>query len=163
MRRTGAGILIVAVAIGVAAGFLLDQALTAAGRATFTPSVTLPIFLVLLGAIVVALALPIRRATRGTLAAPVNPFWALRIAMLAKASSIVGSAFTGFGAGLALFLVTRPVTPSVGSWGAVIATIVCGALLVAAGLVAEHLCTIRRDDDDEQPGDPGPGFDAHSH
>ena len=37
------------------------------------------------------------------------------------------------------------------------------ALLVAAGLIAEHLCTIRKDDDDEQPGDPGPGFDAHSH
>ena len=66
VKRTGAGILIIAAAIGVAAGFLLDQALTAAGRATFTPSVTLPIFLVLLGAIVVALALPIRRATRGT-------------------------------------------------------------------------------------------------
>ena len=35
------------------------------GGATFTPAVTLPILLVLLGAIVVALALPIRRATRG--------------------------------------------------------------------------------------------------
>ena len=46
MKRTGAGILIIAAAIGVAAGFLLDQALTAAGRATFTPAVTLPIFLV---------------------------------------------------------------------------------------------------------------------
>ena len=65
MKRTGAGILILAAALGIAAGFLLDQALTAAGRATFTPSVTLPILLVLLGAIAVALALPIRRATRG--------------------------------------------------------------------------------------------------
>jgi hypothetical protein len=152
VKRTGAGILIVAAVIGVAVGFLLDQSLTAVGRATFTPSVTLPIFLVLLGAIVVALALPIRRATRGAIAHPVNPFWALRIAMLAKASSIVGAAVAGLAGGLALFLFTRPVAPSVGSLGAIIATALCGALLVAAGLYAEHLCTIRKDDDDEHPG-----------
>lgn len=151
MKRTGAGLLLVSAALGVAAGFLLDQALTAGGRATFTPSVTLPIFLVLLGAVVIALALPIRRATKGTLKAPVNPFWALRIAMLAKASSIVGAVVTGLAGGLAIFLLTRPVPPSVGSMGAVIATAVCGAALVAAGLYAEHLCTIRKDDDDEQP------------
>lgn len=152
MKRTGAGLLLVSAALGVAAGFLLDQALTAGGRATFTPSVTLPIFLVLLGAVVIALALPIRRATKGTLKAPVNPFRALRIAMLAKASSIVGAVVTGLAGGLAIFLLTRPVPPSVGSMGAVIATAVCGAALVAAGLYAENLCTIRKDDDDEQPG-----------
>lgn len=151
MKRTGAGLLIVAAALGVAAGFLLDQALTAAGRATFTPSMTLPILLVLLGAVVIALAIPIRRATRGTLPGPVNPFWALRVAMLAKASSIVGAVVAGLAGGLALFLLTRPVPPSVGSLGAVIATAVSGAVLVAAGLYAEHLCTIRKDDDDEQP------------
>ncbi|MEU1971963.1 DUF3180 domain-containing protein [Microbacterium sp. NPDC019599] len=163
MRRTGAGILILTAAIGLGIGFLVDQLLTSAGRATFVPGVTLPILLVLLGGFVVVLALPIRRATRGVAGTPVDPFRAVRIAMLAKASSIVGAAFAGFAGGLALFLLTRPVTPSVGSWGAVIATIVCGVLLVAAGLVAEHLCTIRKDDDDEHPGDPGPGFDAHSH
>lgn len=158
MKRTSAAVLIIAAALGLAAGFLLDQTLTAVGRATFTPSVTLPIFLVLLGAIVVALALPIRRATRGKLAAPVNPFWALRIAMLAKASSIVGAAITGFAGGLALFLLTRPVPPSVGSMGAVIGTAVCAAALVAAGLYAEHLCTIRKDPDDEQPGSDDTGL-----
>ena len=158
MRRTGAGILLIAAAIGIALGFLLDQGLTAAGRATFIPSVTLPIFLVLLVGVVVALALPIRRATRGAHGQPVNPFWALRIAMLAKASSIVGAAVGGLAGGLALFLLTRPVSPSVGSLGAIIATAVCGALLVAAGLYAEHLCTIRKDDDDEHPGGDDPGL-----
>lgn len=163
MRRTGPGILIVAAVIGVAAGFALDQALTSAGRATFTPAVSLPIFLVLLGSITVALALPIRRATRGPVAAPVNPFWALRIAILAKASSIVGAAVAGLAGGLALFLLTRPVPPSIGSMGAVIATAICGAALVAAGLYAEHLCTIRKDDDDEQPGGEDPGLATHDH
>ncbi len=96
VKRTGAGVLAAAGAIGVAAGFLVDQVLTAAGRPTFVPGVTLPILLVLLGGFVIVLALPIRRATRGTTGArPVDPFRALRIAMLAKASSIVGSAFAG--------------------------------------------------------------------
>ena len=156
MRRTGAGVLLVAAALGVAAGYGLDSALTAGGRPTFTPAVTLPILLALLGLLIVALAIPIRRATRE--GAPVNPFRAVRIAMLAKASSIVGAVVGGVGVGLTIFLLTRPVSPSVGSLGAIIATAVCGAILVAAALVAEHLCTIRKDDDDEQPGGDDPGL-----
>ena len=162
MKRTGAGVLIVAALIGAAAGFVLDQVLTSTGRPTFTPSVSLPILLVLVGALVLALAIPIRRATRGKGSTIVNPFRALRTAMLAKASSLVGAALGGFGVGLGIFLVTRPAEPSVGSLGAVIATAVCGAALVAAGLVAEHLCTIRKDDDDRQPGgDDDPGLEPH--
>jgi hypothetical protein len=152
VKRTGAGVLLVAAAIGVAVGFAVDQVLTASGRPTFTPVVSLPILLVLLGVVVVGLAIPIRRATHGTKRVKVDPFRAVRIAMLAKASSIVGAAVGGMGGGMWIFLATRPVTPSLGSLGTVIATTVCGAVLVAAGLVAEHLCTIRKDDDDEQPG-----------
>ncbi|MGW9585843.1 DUF3180 domain-containing protein [Microbacterium sp. NPDC055455] len=163
MRRTSAGVLLLAAALGVAAGFLLDQLLTSAGRPTFTPAVTLPILLLLLGAVVVALAVPIRRATRGGSTTAVNPFRAVRIAMLAKASSIVGAVIGGLGAGLWIFLATRPVPPSLGSLGTVIATTVCGALLVVAGLVAEHLCTIRKDDDDEQPGGDDPGLEPRIH
>ena len=163
MKRTGAGVLIIAAVLGLAAGFLVDQLLTSAGRPTFTPAVTLPILLVLLGVVVVALAVPIRRATHGRSKAKVDPFRAVRIAMLAKASSIVGAAIGGLGAGLWIFLATRPVTPSLGSLGTVIATAVCGALLVAAGLIAEHLCTIRKDDDDEQPGGDDPGLEPRIH
>lgn len=152
MKRTGAGVLLVAAVLGVAAGFALDQLLTSMGRPTFTPAVTLPLLLLVLGLIVIALAMPIRRATRSGASGAINPFRAVRVAMLAKASSIVGAAIGGLGAGLLIFLATRPVPPSLGSLGTVIATAVCGALLVAAGLVAEHLCTIRKDQDDEQPG-----------
>ncbi|MBN9155573.1 MAG: DUF3180 domain-containing protein [Microbacterium sp.] len=159
MKRTGAGVLIVAGVLGVGAGFLLDQLLTAAGRPTFTPMVSLPILLIAVGVVDIALAIPIYRTSRGHSTAPVNPFRAVRIAMLAKASSIVGAAVGGMGLGLLVFLLTRPTTPSVGSVSAVVATAVCGAVLVAAGLVAEHLCTIRKDDDDEQPGVPG--LDTH--
>jgi hypothetical protein len=163
VKRTSAGMLVVAAVIGIGVGFLIDQVLTATGRPTFTPAVTLPILLVLLGAVVVALAVPIRRAIHGKSGQPVNPFRAVRIAMLAKASSIVGAAVGGIGVGLALFLVTRPVTPSLGSMGTILATAAAGALLIGAGLVAEHLCIIRKDDDDEQPGGEDPGLEAHHH
>ncbi|MDQ1074504.1 MULTISPECIES: DUF3180 family protein [Microbacterium] len=155
MKRTGAGILVIAAVIGAVCGFILDTVLAAMGRPTFSPAASLPTILVLLGAVIVALAVPIARATRGRVSRRIDPFRALRVAMLAKASSLVGAAATGFGGGLLAFLLTRPVTPSVGSMGSIIATVVCGVVLVVAGLVAEQLCTIRKDDDDEQPGLPG--------
>ncbi len=160
MKRTGPGVLVGAAVLGIVAGFVLDTALSSAGRPTFAPAVTLPILLLLVGGAVIALAIPIRRATRGLATTAVNPFRALRIAILAKASSIVGAAVGGVAVGLLLFLFTRPVTPSVGSMGTTIATAICGGILVAAALVAEHLCTIRKDDDDEQPGGDSAGV-AH--
>lgn len=158
MKRTGAVPLLIAGIIGLVVGFLIDQMLTATGQPTFTPSLMLPVLLVLLGAITVALAVPIRRATTGGGGRRIDPFHAVRIAMLARASSIVGAAVTGVGVGLVLFLLTRPVSPSLGSTSAVLAAAAGGLVLVALGLVAEHLCTIRKDDDDDQPGPADPGF-----
>jgi hypothetical protein len=161
MRRTSPAVLVIAAVLGIGVGFVIDQLLTSTGNATFTPMITLPVLLALLGALCLALAVPIRRATRGPAAAPVDPFRAVRVAMLAKAASIVGAAVGGIAGGLLLFLVTRPVSPSVGSTGTIIATIVACVALVAAALVAENLCTIRKDDDDEQPGDAGGSTVAH--
>ncbi|SBS71132.1 DUF3180 domain-containing protein [uncultured Microbacterium sp.] len=163
MKRTGATLLLTAALVGAVVGFVADQLLTAGGRPTFTPSLMLPVLLVLLGAVTVLLALPIRRAITGSGTAPVDPFRAVRIAMLAKASSIVGAFVAGVALGLLAFLLTRPVTPSLGSTSAVVAAVVGGVVLVAAGLVAEHLCTIRKDDDDEQPGPDEPGFGLSHH
>jgi divalent metal cation (Fe/Co/Zn/Cd) transporter len=155
VKRTGPAILLSAALLGAVAGFMLDNALTAWGQPTFTPAPTLPILLVLLGAIVLVLAYGVFRAARGR-GRRLDPFRALRIAMLAKASSIVGAAVAGLGIGLVAFVLTRAVSPPLGSLTAVIATAVCGVILVVAGLIAEQLCTIRKDDDDEQPGTAGP-------
>lgn len=157
MKRTGAGILIIAVVIGAVVGFVVDTMLTAMGRTTFSPAASLPTILVLLGAVVVVLAIPIFRASRGRSGQRIDPFRALRIAMLAKASSLLGAVAAGFAAGLLGFLLTRPVTPSIGSMGSIIATLAAGAVLVVAGLVAEQLCTIRKDDDDDTPGNTPAG------
>ncbi|PTT19252.1 DUF3180 domain-containing protein [Microbacterium sp. HMWF026] len=157
MKRTGAGILIIALVIGAVVGFVVDTMLTAMGRTTFSPAASLPTILVLLGAVVVVLAVPIFRASRGRSGQRIDPFRALRIAMLAKASSLLGAVAAGFAAGLLGFLLTRPVTPSIGSMGSIIATLAAGAVLVVAGLVAEQLCTIRKDDDDDTPGNTPAG------
>jgi len=164
VKRTGAGILGIAALLGIAAGFLLDHALTVSGRPTFVPAASLPVMLVLLGGITLALAWPIRRATRTTAAAPVNPFRALRVAILAKAASLVGAAVAGFAVGLGAYLLTRPIDPPLGSLATIIATVVCAAVLVAASLVAEHFCTLPKDDDDEHSGsDADPGVEPQHH
>lgn len=157
MKRTGAGILTLAVIIGAAVGFILDTLLTAMGRPTFSPAASLPTILALLGVVIVMLAVPVHRAARNRGGRRINPFQALRIAMLAKASSLLGAVSLGFSLGLVVFLTTRPVTPSLGSMGTIIATLVCAVVLVVAGLVAEQLCTIRKDDDDDTPGNTPTG------
>lgn len=157
MKRTGAGILVIAAVIGGVSGFVLDTMLTAMGRATFVPAASLPTVLALLGAVIVILAVPVFRATRGRSERRIDPFRALRIAMLAKASSLLGAAALGFGVGLLAFLSSRPATPSLGSMGSIIATVVCAVVLVVAGLVAEQLCTLRKDDDDDTPGNTPAG------
>lgn len=162
MKRTSAGVLIAVGVVGALLGFGLDQLLTSAGRATFTPSLLLPVLLILLGAADVLFALPIRRAITGADSRPVDPFRAVRVAMLAKASSIVAAVVAGVALGLLVFLLTRPVA-AVGSIVAVIATLGAALVLLAAALVAEHLCTIRKDDDDEHPGPDDPGFGLSHH
>lgn len=161
MKRTSPLALIVAAALGGGLGFLLDHLLTLGGQPTFVPAWGLPILLGLLGVLCLALAWPVRRSVRTPGAPRVNPFAAVRIAILAKASSVVGAAFGGAGLGLLLYVSTRPVSPALGSMATTIATIAAGAVLVAAALVAEHFCSLPKDPDERQPDDPQPGEPAH--
>lgn len=165
MRRTNPGVLVIAAVLGAGVGFVVDQLLTSGGGATFTPNISMALVLALVGIVVLAFAIPIRRAIQGKAQARIDPFRALRVVVLAKASSIVGAAVGGVALGLLVFLLTRPVAPSVESMATLIATVVASAWLVAAALIAEHLCIIRKDDDDHEPGsdDPGPGVTPSHH
>lgn len=154
MRRTSAGVLVLLALLGAGVGFLLDQVLTATGRATFTPSLLLPVLLLIVGAAVVALAVPVRRSVRTGIR--IDPFRALRAVTLARASSLLGAIMTGFGGGLLAFLLSRPVSPQVGSTVAMIALMASSVVLVVAALVAEQLCTLPKDPDDSEPPDPDP-------
>lgn len=160
MKRTSAGVLIVLALLGGGAGFLLDHVLTVSGRATFTPSGFLPVLLLLVAGASLGLAWPVRRSVRGASPQPIDPFRALRAATLARASSLLGAIMAGFGAGLALFLVSRPVAAPVGSMVAMASLVASSIVLVAAALVAEQFCTLPKDPDDREPDDPAAGAEA---
>ena len=154
MRRTSVGLLVVLALLAGGAGFLLDHLLTAAGRVTFTPSLLLPVLLLLIAVASLGVAWPVRRSVRSGVR--IDPFRALRAATLARASSLVGAIMAGFGAGLLVFLLSRPVEPQVGSTVAMLALIGSAIVLVIAALVAEQFCTLPKDPDDSEPRDRAP-------
>ena len=154
MKRTSVGLLVVLALLGAGGGYLLDHVLTASGRATFTPSLFLPVLLLLIAAAALGVAWPVRNSVRsGT---RIDPFRALRAATLARASSLLGAIMAGFGAGLLLFLLSRPIDPPVGSTVAMLALIVTAIMLVIAALIAEQFCTLPKDPDDSEPRDLAP-------
>ncbi|WP_300266840.1 DUF3180 family protein [Microbacterium sp.] len=162
MKRTSATVLISLALVSGAAGYLTDHLLTVTGHATFTPSGFLPVLLLLLAAAALALAWPVRRSVRGLTPGRIDPFRALRAATLARASSLLGAIMAGGGAGLGVFLLSRPVEPQVGSIMAMVALVASSLVLVAAALVAEQFCTLPKDPDDRQPDDPAAGAEPRN-
>jgi hypothetical protein len=153
VKRTQASALIALALVGLVVAFLLEVTAAAGGSAIFLPPVTLPIALIAIGIGVLALAWPIRQATRGTVRKPVNPFLAIRVALLAKASALSGALLLGGGLGIVLYILTRSVVPAVTSLWPAIGTAVGAAILLTLGLVAEHFCTLPPDDDDQEQGE----------
>ncbi|MCJ1671753.1 MULTISPECIES: DUF3180 domain-containing protein [unclassified Rathayibacter] len=149
MKRTRISSLLGLALVGAVAGFLIDLAIASAGRPVLIPPLTVPLTLVVVAALVIGFAIPIHRATKGTLRRPLDPFRAMRVVVLAKASSLVGALLLGASGGVLVYLLSRPVVPSLGSVWQDVAAIVGAIVLLVAGLVAEHLCTIPPTDDDD--------------
>jgi len=163
MRRTSPTPLIALGLVGLVVGFLAELAATAFSAPIFVPPLTLPLALVLIAVILVALAWPIRQATRGRSTRRVDPFRAMRVALLAKASSLSGSLLLGVGLGIVAFILTRSVVPAVTSLWLAIGMALGAVILLAGGLVAEHFCTLPPDDDhDHDNGGPNNGGAAHA-
>jgi hypothetical protein len=134
--------------LGAVAGWFLETALVVTGRAAFIPPVTLAAALALIGVIVVVLALPVHRVVKGTAKSRVDPFYATRAVVLAKASSLTGALLGGAAVAVLVFLLTRSVIPPVSSLALAIATVVAGIVLLVGGLIAEKMCTLPPTDDD---------------
>ncbi len=147
MTRTRPLALIIAALVGAAAAFGLDALLAMRGVAVLVPPVSLAVALVLIGVVVLALAWPVRRAAKGE--RRIDPFYALRAVVLAKASALAGALLAGGAAGILLYLLTRAVVP-LGSTLAAGGTVVAAVLLVVAALVAEHWCALPPDDPTEE-------------
>lgn len=150
MKRTHASSLVAFGFAGLALGYLGELALVSSGAQAIVPPLTLALTLVGAAALVLAFAWPIRQAVRGDANRRIDPFRAARTAVLAKASSVTGALVLGAGLGVIAFLVTRSVPAVASSVWTAVATAAGAALLLAAGLVAEHFCTIPPDEPDEE-------------
>ena len=148
MTRTRPTMLLLLALLGGGAGWFLETLLVSAGSPAFIPPYTLAVVLAAIGVIVVFVARPVYRAVRRTATTRVDPFYATRAVVLAKASSLTGALFGGVAAGVLVFLLTRSVVPAGGAVAMTIVTIAGSVILLAGGLIAEKMCTLPPDDDD---------------
>lgn len=147
MTRTRPTALLLAALSGFFVAFALDSVLAMRGFAVIVPPVSLSVALVFIGAIVLALAWPVRRAASGE--RHIDPFYATRVVVLAKASALAGGLLAGAGAGIFVYLLSRAVVP-LGSTLTAGATVVAAMVMVAAGLIAEHWCSLPPDEPTEE-------------
>ncbi|MFF2275566.1 DUF3180 domain-containing protein [Agromyces sp. NPDC058126] len=150
MKRTHFSTLLAFVLGGLVIGYLGDLAIVNTGSKALVPPLSLPITLIGVAAIVVLLAWPIRRAVKGKATKHLDPFRAMRVAVLAKACSLSGALVLGVGLGIGLFLLTRSVVPPAGTVWLAFATAIGAALLLGGGLVAEWFCTLPPDDPENE-------------
>lgn len=147
MSRTRPTPLLLAALVGLLLAFALDSVLAMRGAAVLVPPVSLAVALVLIGVVVLALAWPVRRAAHGE--RRIDPFYATRVVVLAKASALAGALLAGAAAGILIYLLSRAVVP-LGSTLAAGGTLIAAVLLVVAALVAEHLCALPPDEPTEE-------------
>ena len=155
MKRTRPLLLVLYAVFGGALGWALQLVLTASGAPAAIPPYSLAFALAVIGVLVVVAARPVRRAVRDRTRPRVDPFYATRVVILAKAIAIAGSVLFGAGLGLLLFFLTRPVIAGVGSIVACVVTVIAAVVLLACGLVAEYMCSLPPDDDNDR-GDRSP-------
>jgi hypothetical protein len=140
--------------IGAIVGWLLEVVLIAVGQPIAVPPVTLTFAMTIIGILVVVLAFPVRRAVRDRANHQVDPFYATRVLVLSKASSITGSLVGGAGIAIVTYLLTRAVVAGVGSIFTASGATVGAVILVVGGLVAEYMCSIPPEDDDKGHENP---------
>ena len=158
MKPTKIQTLLAWAVLAATAGYLVPRLIVANGGqvpvAAFTMIFTLPTVAILL----VIFAIPMIRRARGAKAKPaalLNPFYAVRVVLLAKAIAISGAIFTGWHAGVVWLQATSPVIPA-GIWPN-LAALIGAILMVVAGIVIERVCRIRDDGRDGQSGSAGAG------
>ncbi|ROQ37204.1 uncharacterized protein DUF3180 [Frondihabitans sp. PhB188] len=152
MKRTRVSTIVSFLVVAVVAGFAFDAALAATLHPVAVPSITLGLALLAIAAIVISLAVPVFRVARGRTHEPIDAYYATRVVLIAKASSLAGALFGGFVGGMLVYMLTRGVSVAAGSLVPMVVSVVGGVVLLAAGLVGEYMCTVPPDDDDKNRG-----------
>ncbi len=146
-----------------AAGFGYSYWAVGNGFSAPVSGVSVSISLFLAAAILLALAFPIyryKRALKKILEAksgstiprptPVDPFYAVKVLILAKAAAITASLFIGWHAGVIAFILTTPVIASE-VIRPNIAALATSVILLVVCFVVQNICKL--------PSDPGPKTD----
>lgn len=150
MKRTAPGLPIGLAIAGGVIGWLLEIGLASAGSAVLVPPYSLAAALAGIAAILVVAGWPIRQVVRGTATRRLDPFRAMRVLLLAKASTLAGALLGGASLAVVLYLLSRPVLPS-GALPPAFTAVLAAAVLVTAGLLVEHWCRVPPEDDDPGP------------
>lgn len=143
MSRTRPLPLLISALVGIAALYLVNVVLAMRGLVVLVPPASLAVALALIAVLLIALAWPIRSAAKGE--RRIDPFFATRVVVLAKASALAGALLAGAAAGILLYLLSRAVVP-LGSSLTAGATLVAAVALAAAALVAEQWCSLPPDE-----------------
>ena len=149
MKRTAVSAVIGLILAGGVLGYLIEIMLQSFGGAMLIPPMTLSVTLIVIAAAIIGLAIPVRRRVTGKRKAPLSPFYATRVAVLAKSGALAGSLLLGWAAGILIYVLGRPIAPSGGQFAAVIVQAVSSLILVIAALIAERMCTLPPDEPEE--------------
>lgn len=135
------------------AGYLLPQILINNGGSIPISPWSIVITLPLIAIALVVMAIPIYRYRRAileiaktkSLTRPkrLNPFYAVRVLLLAKSIAISGSMFTGWHLGVVWLQVTSPVIPSSTLQNAL--ALIGSFLMTTIALIVERICKITED------------------
>lgn len=147
MTRTPPSLLFVLGLAGAVVGWLIELAMVSSGQPAIVRLETVGIAAGVIGVLIVLAALPVFRVARKLPGARVDPFYATRVVLLAKSSSLAGAIFTGLAAAVLAFLLTRSVLPALGSISMAVVTVIGAVVLLAGGLIAENMCILPPDDE----------------
>ena len=112
---------------------------------------TLGLSIAIIAIILLVLVLPIWRYKRNLVKAdtqakliPVNPFYAVRVLLLAKASAITAAIFLGWHAGVITKQLTAPVVVT-DAMSSNITALITSVLLLAEAFLIEQICKLPKD------------------
>jgi hypothetical protein len=135
------------------AGYLVSKLVTSNGGQVPVTPLNLILTLVAISIILVSFALPMLRYRRAlaeqiknsTAPRPkrLNPFYAVRLLLLAKATALSGGLFTGWHLGVIWMQISSPVTTD-SIWQNVFALLASIAMVIV-GIIVERICRIKDD------------------
>ena len=135
------------------AGYLLPKLLVNSGGAIPISPWNIIITLPLIGIVLIVVAIPMFKYRKALISRakdaakprpmPMNPFFAVRLVLLAKAISISGAIFSGWHLGVVWLQLTSPVVPS--STLQNVLGLIGALLMTICAIIVERICRIPDD------------------